>query len=151
MEAYRLRIDEVNMSSTPKPARVLKVILDSNALFVPLQFKIDIFEALKTLLNRSFELVLLSPILHEIKRLMEDGPPKTRKDARYALKLAERCRLVEVSGVGVSPDDVIVEVAGEWRCPVFTNDIPLRKRLRDINVPVIYLRQKSRLEIEGRL
>jgi rRNA-processing protein FCF1 len=150
MEAYRLRIDEINMPSTVKSARVLKVILDSNALFVPLQFKIDIFEALRNLLNRSFELVLLSPILHEIERLAKEGSPKTRKDAEYALELAERCKLVEVNEIGVSPDDIIVEVAGEWSCPVFTNDIPLRKRLRDINVPVIYVRQKSRLEIEGR-
>jgi rRNA-processing protein FCF1 len=48
-----------------------------------------------------------------------------------------------------SPDDAIVKVASEWRSPVFTNDRALRKRLRDINVPVIYVRQKSRLEIEG--
>jgi rRNA-processing protein FCF1 len=34
---------------------------------------------------------------------------------------------------------------------VFTNDRQLRNRLRDINVPVIYVRQKSRLEIDGRL
>ncbi|RLI16819.1 nucleotide-binding protein, partial [Candidatus Bathyarchaeota archaeon] len=34
---------------------------------------------------------------------------------------------------------------------VFTNDRNLRKRLRNINVPVIYVRQKSRLEIDGRL
>ena len=139
------------MPSTVKSARVLKVILDSNALFVPLHFRIDIFEALETLLKRSFEPILLSPILHEIERLAEEGSPKTRKNAKYALKLTEKCKLVEVDKTDVSPDDVIFEVAGEWVCPVFTTDIPLKKRLRDINVPVIYVRQKSRLEIEGRL
>jgi hypothetical protein len=151
MEAYRVRIDEVDMSSTPKSEKNLKVILDSNALFVPLQFKIDIFEALKNLLNRNFELVLLSPILQEIKRFTEEASPKMRKDAEYALKLAEKCKLVEVPDEEDSPDDVIVKVAGEEGYPVFTNDIALRKRLRDINVPVIYVRQRSHLEIEGRL
>jgi rRNA-processing protein FCF1 len=50
-----------------------------------------------------------------------------------------------------SPDDAIVEAARKWDCPVFTNDRKLRRRLRNINVPVIYVRQKSRLEIDGRI
>jgi rRNA-processing protein FCF1 len=130
----------------------LMVILDSNALFVPLRFKIDIFEELKTLLKRNFELVLLSPVQRELERLAEVGSPKMRKNALYALKLARKCRLVNfVEERGISPDDIIVKIAGEWSCPVFTNDRRLRKRLRDISVPVIYVRQKSRLEIDGRI
>lgn len=130
----------------------MKIILDSNALFVPLQFKIDIFEELKTLLNRSFEPVLLQPIKAEIEKIAVEGTPKMRKAAAYALKLAEKCTLVKFSDeLKSSPDDVIVKVAGEWKCPVFTNDRRLRRRLRDINVPVIYVRQKSRLEIDGRV
>ncbi|MDI6847481.1 MAG: DNA-binding protein [Candidatus Bathyarchaeia archaeon] len=139
------------MSPETKPAKkTLKILLDSNALFVPLQFKIDVFEELKMLLNRNFELVLLSPIRRELEKLAEKGSPKTRKNASYALKIAEKCRLVEVNEKFVdSPDDVIVQMAREWNCPVFTNDRQLRKRLRNINVPVIYVRQKSRLEIDG--
>jgi len=138
---------------SPKPKKkTLKIILDSNALFVPIQFKIDVFEELKTLLNRNSELVLLTPIRRELEKLAEKGSPKMRKNASYALKLAEKCRLVEENKKYVgSPDDVIVQMAREWNCPVFTNDRELRKRLRNINVPVIYVRQKSRLEIDGRI
>ena len=132
--------------------KTLKIILDSNALFVPLQFKIDIFEELKTLLKKKFELVLLSHVRRELEKLAEEGSPKTQKKALYALQLVGKCRLVNVNEeFALSPDDVIVKTAREWNCPVFTNDRQLRRRLRDINVPVIYVRQKSRLEIEGRL
>ena len=128
----------------------VKVILDSNALFVPLQFKIDIFDSLEQLLKRSFKLVLLSPIKREIEALAEKSSAKMRKNALFALKLAEKCSYVEVdANASVLADDVIVEIAGEWKSPVFTNDRQLRKRLRDISVPVIYVRQKSRLEIDG--
>jgi rRNA-processing protein FCF1 len=131
-------------------AKRLKVILDSNALFVPLQFKIDIFQDLEQLLNRRFELILLSPVKRELELLAEKGSPKMRKNASYALRLAEKCRYVAVeSSASALTDDVIVETAGNWGVPVFTNDRLLRKRLRDINVPVIYVRQKSRLEIDG--
>ena len=75
-----------------------------------------------------------------------------RKDALYVLRLIEKCKYVEVKEKsGSSPDDTIVEVAREWKCPVFTNDRQLRKRLRDINVTVIYVRQKSHLAVDGRL
>ncbi|MEM3613593.1 MAG: hypothetical protein QXH40_05365 [Candidatus Bathyarchaeia archaeon] len=128
----------------------LKVILDSNALFVPLKFKIDIFEELGNLLKRNIEFVLLSPVMRELETLAAKGSPKTRKEAAYALRLADKCKIVDLDETCAgSPDDAIVKVAGEWKSPVFTNDRALRKRLRDINVPVIYVRQKSRLEIEG--
>jgi rRNA-processing protein FCF1 len=128
----------------------VKVILDSNALFVPLQFKIDIFNDLKQLLNRRFELILLSPVKRELEALAKKGSPKMRKNASYALKLAEKCKYVEVDApASALADNIIVEIAREWKTPVFTNDRLLRKRLRDISVPVIYVRQKSRLEIDG--
>lgn len=141
------------MSPESKPIkRPLKIILDSNALFVPLQFKIDVFEELKKLLNMKFELILLSPIRHELEKIAEKGSPKMRRNASYALKMAEKCKLIELDEktAGSSPDDTIFKVAREWKSPVFTNDRELRKRLRNINVPVIYVRQKSHLEIEGR-
>jgi rRNA-processing protein FCF1 len=128
----------------------IKVILDSNALFVPLQFKIDIFDCLKQLLKRNLELILLSPVKRELETLAKKGSSKMRKNALYALKLAEKCKYVKADASSLAlADDVIVKVAEEWKSPVFTNDRQLRKRLRDISVPVIYVRQKSRLEIDG--
>ena len=50
---------------------------------------------------------------------------------------------------GESNDDVIVKVAKEFRCPVATNDRILKRRLRNMGVAVIYVREKSRLEMEG--
>ena len=73
-----------------------------------------------------------------------------RKQALLALELAKKCRLIQVEkGLKTTHDDVIVQVAIKWGCPVATNDRELRKRLRDHGIPVIYLRQKHRLEIEG--
>jgi rRNA-processing protein FCF1 len=140
------------MAMKSEPARkTIRVILDSNALFVPIQLKIDIFQELKTLLNRSFELVLLKPIQQELEELAREGSLQTRKKALYALMLAEKCKIVDVEESAASPDDIIFQTASRWRSPVFTNDSELRKKLRNINVPVIYVRQKSRLEIDGRL
>jgi len=128
----------------------LRVILDSNFLFVPSQFRVDIFEELARLLNRQVEPVLLSPTEQELRRLAEEAPPKIRRQASLALELAGRCRMVHVDPrAGESHDDVVVRVAREWGCPVATNDRGLRGRLRGEGVPVVFLRQRARLEVEG--
>jgi len=136
------------VTASPK-TQPLKVILDSNAFFVPLEFKMDIFEELKTLLGRNLEFILLSPVKAELEVLAAGDEQKLRRQANFALRLAEKCRLVAVEGRGEATDDAIVRVAQSWGVPVFTNDRILKQRLRDISVPVIYLRQKSRLDIDG--
>jgi len=138
------------MASEPIPKQPLKVIADSNALFIPLEFKIDIFTELSRLLNRNYELVLLSPVKRELETLTQKSSPKTRKNAKFALSLAEKLTCVKIQEKPNEPtDDTIIRIAKQWKTPVFTNDKQLKKKLRDISVPVIYLRQKSRLEIDG--
>ena len=138
------------MTSNSAEKQSLKVIADSNALFVPLQFKIDIFNELTRVLNRNFDLVLLSPVKRELETLAENSSPKTRKNAVFALRLAEKCKYVKVPEKPKElTDDAIVRIALRWKAPVFTSDKLLKKRLRDISLPVIYVREKSRLEIDG--
>ena len=130
----------------------LKVILDSNFLLIPSEFKIDIFESMMNLLNQRYEPTILSSTLHELQTIGEKGPPKLRKQAQIALKLAERCQMVKVErSKDETNDDVIIRIAVEWRSPVATSDRELRKRLRNQNIPVIFLRGKNRLELEGAL
>ncbi len=125
----------------------VKIILDSNAFFVPIYFKIDIFREIKQLLNRNIELILISPIKQELELLVEK---KKNKKAIFALQLALKCKYIELDVTKDSlTDDIIVEKANEWKAVVFTNDRMLKKRLRNISVPVVYVRQKSFLEIDG--
>jgi rRNA-processing protein FCF1 len=138
------------VSTSSKRKEPLKVILDSNALFIPLRFGVDIFEEVKSLLNRNFIFVLLSPVKRELELLGTKDSSKMRREAAYALKLAEKCKFFPVDkDENLPTDEAILETAKAWNSPVFTNDKQLRKKLRDISVPVIYVRQKSRLEIDG--
>lgn len=128
----------------------LKVILDSNFLFIPSQFRLDIFDELANQLDRHFDMIILSSTQQELEGLAKSDSPKRRKQALLALKLAEKCRLVPVEkGSGETYDDVIIRMANEWKSLVATNDRELRKRLRNMGLPVIFLRQKQRLMLEG--
>ena len=128
----------------------LKVVLDANFFFIPSQFNLDIFEELANLLNQRFDAILLSSTQKELQGLAESNSPKTQKQAVLALRLAEKCRLISVKkGLRETYDDVIVRVAAEWKSPVATNDSELKRKLRKNGVPVIFLRQKHRLAMDG--
>ena len=156
MATHRLWFNERLVSEIPQDCLVqilvARVILDSNFLFIPSQFQLDIVDELAKLLDQRVDLVILSPTYEEIARIATSRPPKMRKQASLALKLADKCHIIPAEQrENESNDDVIVRVAREWQSPVATNDRALRTRLRDINVPVIYVRQKSHLEIEGNI
>ena len=128
----------------------LKVVLDANFFFIPSQFTLDIFEELRNLLNQRFEPILLTSTQKELQGLTQSSSPKKQKQAQLALRLTEKCRTVTIEKRSQETyDDVIVRVAAEWKCPVATNDRELKKRLRNIGVAVIFLRQKHRLAVEG--
>jgi rRNA-processing protein FCF1 len=130
----------------------IKLILDANFLFIPSKFRIDVFEELANLVNQRFEPILLSITFQELQTMAEKGSPSIQKQASLALNLAQKCRQIQVERkTGETNDDVILRIAVEWNSPVATNDQELRKRLRAKNIPVIFLRGKSRLELEGAL
>jgi rRNA-processing protein FCF1 len=118
----------------------LKVIIDTNGLMIPVQFRVDIFEELKRLGYDRYIVPLA--VIKELENLGRNLRGKDRTAAKVALSLAQRCETIEVSG---HADDVIVELATEFGAAVLTNDIGLRKRLESKQIPIICLRQKNRL------
>lgn len=102
------------------------------------------------LLNQQFDPILLSVTQQELLTMAKKGSPKMRRQTSLALKLTQKCRVVQVNqGINEPHDDVIVRTAEKWKCPVATNDRALRKKLRNKRIPVIFLREKTRLASEG--
>ena len=96
MQTNFYELGATQVSTSQKKKETLKIILDSNALFVPLEFKIDIFSEVERLINRNVDFVLLSPVKRELELLAAKESPKIRREAAYALKLAEKCQYVAV-------------------------------------------------------
>lgn len=120
----------------------MKVIIDTNGLMIPVQFKVDIF----TELNRLGydELIVPRAVINEIKTLIKRYRGENRTAAKVALSLSDRCTIVDRTGVA---DDVILQLALDTGAAVLTNDVGLVKRLNEADVTVVRLRQKNRLDI----
>ncbi len=120
----------------------MKVIIDTNALMIPVQFNVDIFEELRRL---GYDIHLVpTAVINELDILIKNLKGGDRIAAKVARAMADRCEIIQADG---HADDVILDLATDLAASVLTNDIGLRKRLDKMDVPVICLRQKNRLEI----
>ena len=131
----------------------VKVILDSNFLMLFPRFLGDLLEELDKTIGRRTERIVLRPVFDELKRISMDDARKTRNQAEIVLKIVEKGDF-KIVDVALKPmetvDELIVRTAETWKCPVATNDRELRRRLIEVGVPVVYLRQRNRLEIKGK-
>lgn len=123
----------------------LWVITDTNFLMVPGLFGVDIFSELDRVLDRKYRLIVPEPVVEELNQLARRKSDE-RSAARIALSLIQRGQVIKTRPPA---DDAILELAKGKGRVVGTNDVRLRRELRSRGVPVIYLRQKSHLAING--
>jgi len=114
------------------------VVLDTNALLMPFEIRINIDLALEKLLGEA-RIVVPGPMIGELKNL-------DHKYAGAALELARRYEIIQVDKSG---DDAVVEAALMTHGYVLTNDKELRARLRKMSIPLIYLRSGTHLVLES--
>jgi len=120
-----------------------EIILDTNFLLVPFQFKINILKELDYLVEVSHKYVISSKTIEELKKIGESRG-KNGIAARLALKIVES-NPIEIIKNNMKVDDWIVEYAKERNAIVCTNDAPLRRRLKASGIKVATMKSKSKL------
>jgi len=129
-----------------------QVILDTNFLAVPAQFGVDIFSETERVLERRVEFVLLESTVKEIE--LKGGLSAGKTEAyvfRIAKDLIQRCKVVKVpeSLTAMPVDDQLLEYAISVKGALATNDRELRMKARERGIPVLLLRGKKRVLLEG--
>jgi len=124
----------------------LKIILDANFLLIPGEHGVDIYSEFERILDVKYELVIPEVVMGELEHLEKGGDSSERKAASIALDLFGDVKTIESKKPA---DEEIIRLADEINSAVGTNDRELKKQLRDRGVPVIYLRQKSHLCVDG--
>jgi hypothetical protein len=135
MASDRLRRDTINKL----------VILDASAIMMPFEFKIDLEEELNRLLG-SYRIVVPKPIVLELKRLSEKEAGRKRMTAKASLRIIRRYETVDVKEK--NGDKSILKLAEKTNGVVVTNDRELRRKLKNLSMPVIFLRAKKKLVLE---
>jgi len=128
-------------AATPSGATV---ILDTNALMMPVELDVRVFDELDRLVGDA-DLVVPKPVIAELETLRDAGAGTEATAAAVGRDLVSRCR-VAVTDASYA-DDAVVELADRDGDYAVTNDRPLRDRLLERGVRVIGLRGRTTLDI----
>ncbi|MHA1197293.1 MAG: type II toxin-antitoxin system VapC family toxin, partial [Promethearchaeota archaeon] len=137
------------------------VIIDSNFILLPIQFKIDYIREIRDKVEGSVKFVIYQQVLDELnfkKKKFENSTRFARELEAGVRYLKEINRVYdikiinEVKNKEESTDDFLIRKCLELKeknKKIFlaTNDIELRKKARDSGVNLIFLRQKKYLDI----
>jgi rRNA-processing protein FCF1 len=113
------------------------VVLDTNALLMPFEIRINLDHALRNLLGE-VRCVVPGPLIGELKHL-------DHKFAKAALELARRYEIVQTTQSG---DEAAIEVALLTGGYILTNDKDLRAKARKQGIPLVFLRSGTHLVVE---
>ena len=127
-----------------------KIILDTNFLLIPTQFNVDIFSEIKRICDFSYELVVVSETVLELKGLVKNSKTsgKDKKAAKLALHMLKTFKVKTLHDnrkLFKRADEAIVLVANK-NTVVATQDRKLKKQLKSRR---IVLRKKQHLIFEN--
>jgi|TARA_B100001964_G_scaffold245805_1_gene336639 hypothetical protein len=125
-----------------------KILLDTNFLLIPVQFKVDIFSEIGRIIAFEFKLLVLDKTIEELKAIVENQKGKHKEAAKIALQLLKikKVNIIKTES-NKGTDDVIVDYAKNERCFVATQDKDLKRRLVNQGNSVIILKQKQKLAV----
>ena len=113
------------------------------------QFPVDVVVELKNILP-SYKLTVPSYVLEELKNIKRKSRGKNRIAASVAIKIAQNPPF-QVQDMERGPGEQVDDALLRQSRVLCTNDRELRRRARNKGIPVVYLRQKRYLSVDGHL
>lgn len=124
-----------------------RIILDTNFLLIPVQFKVDIFEEIKRISDFVYQLHIIDRSVEELEKIILTGDTKDKTAAKIALKLIKFKKIDKIKTTGnKNVDELILDLARKDDI-VATQDKELKQKLKKRSIPIIILRQRKFLEI----
>ena len=120
------------------------IILDTNFLLIPGQFKLDIFSEISRLIPNP-ELFVLDKTIDELNKIIKSKQkPADKQAAKLALQLI-KAKHINIIKTGQGKVDDILATKTDYI--IATQDTNLKKKLKNKKIKTIILRQKKFLAI----
>ena len=125
-------------------------MLDTNFLLIPGQFKIDIFEEIRNIMNEPYDLCIFQETIQELSNIAEKAS-KDKNNAKIALMLIKQKNLKSLknSSIEKSYIDRIILSNIDSKCIVCTQDQALKRFLKAKfkGLRIITLKSKKHLAL----
>lgn len=130
-----------------------KILLDTNFLLIPYQFKVDIFSEIKRIAGFKYRFFIIDNTINELEKILLEQKGKNRHAAVLALAFLSRMDFSRINtkgrkNEGKSVDELILEESAkskDWI--VATQDAELKRKLKSQGTSLIVLKGKSHLAL----
>jgi hypothetical protein len=129
---------------------MLRVVLDTNFVLIPIQFKVDIFNEIKRLLDEPYELCVYQGTIDELTDLAK-GNGKTAVTAKTAITLIKQKNLKSLpNSINEKYVDNLILEGVTNKDIVCTQDQALKRllRIKHKGIRLIALKSKKYLDFE---
>ena len=125
---------------------VEKILLDTNFILIPAQFKVDIYAEIDRICPFKYQLYVLDKSLEELESIIITRKGKDKAAAKLAKAILEAKKPKTLKTTSKDYlDNIILDLDGYI---VATSDKELRSRLKKKGIKTIVLRQKKYLVLE---
>ena len=122
------------------------IILDTNFLMIPWQFKVDIFSEFERICNFNYRLCVYEQSFGELNNIIQTQSGKDKKAAQFALKLIKLKNIKILKSEKKDVDSLILENFDE-NSIIATQDFILKRKLLEKGASIAILRQKKYLQL----
>ena len=123
-----------------------KILLDTNFIMIPAQFKVDIYSEIKRIMVVPYELYVLDKTLTELDVIIETSRGRDKASAKLAKAILEARKPKTLKTTSKDyVDKLILSLTGYI---VATQDRELRAELKRKGIKTIVLRQKKYLILD---
>lgn len=124
------------------------LIFDTNFLFVPFEFRVEIISEIQRILGNDVSFAIVEQSIYELEEI-EKRKTKNKKFLPLIatlIKVYNVSIITQVDSQNYYVDDVLFQLPKEYI--IATNDKELKKRIGEDGRKVIFMRQKSYLDIK---
>lgn len=126
-----------------------KILLDTNFLMIPWQFRVDIFSEIGRICNFNYNLYIFEESINELRGIISNAAGKDKKAAQFALKLVKLKNIKIIKSEKKDVDSLILKNADKYDI-VATQDMQLKRELVKKGISLIALRSKKHLVLDER-
>ncbi|MDO8480472.1 MAG: hypothetical protein Q7S65_01505 [Nanoarchaeota archaeon] len=121
------------------------VVLDTNFLLAPYQFKRDILSSIDEVMREPYVLCILEGTLEELQTLLKSPKIKEREAAKFAIALVKSRKFRKLPSVGIV-DEALIDLDNTYI--IATQDSALRSRLRKQGKETLFIRQGQYVRLQ---
>lgn len=122
-----------------------KIILDTNFLLIPYQFKVDIFSEIRRIADFNYKLYIVDETLDELIKLTKTQKGKDKLAAVLALAMLEQKKVIQIKTKKDKDVDNLILDEADKNTLVATQDRILKAKLKKKGAGLIVLKNKSHL------